>query len=87
MDEGWTVRPRTPVGTESAEPLEPFDIEINSSRTQVDDRLKCAVESYWLSPFIKIFYIINVFYHTFLAKTNVFGEILHQWQEITHSVS
>ena len=35
MDDGWTVRALSPVGTETGEHLEPFEIEINSSRAQV----------------------------------------------------
>ena len=35
MDDGWTVRPPSAVGTETGEHLEPFEIEINSSRAQV----------------------------------------------------
>ena len=36
MDDGWTVRPLSPVRTESSDHLEPFEIEINSSRAQVN---------------------------------------------------
>ena len=36
MDDGWTVRPLSPIGTESGDHLEPFEIEINSSRAQVN---------------------------------------------------
>ena len=39
MDDGWTVRPLSPVGTESSDHLEPFEIEINSSRAQVNYKL------------------------------------------------
>ena len=37
MDDGWTVKPLTPIETEGGEHLEPFEIEINSSRTQVEN--------------------------------------------------
>jgi hypothetical protein len=36
MDDGWTMKPSSPVGTETGEHLEPFEIEINSSRAQVN---------------------------------------------------
>ena len=39
MDDGWTVRPLSPIGTESSDHLEPFEIEINSSRAQVNYKL------------------------------------------------
>lgn len=47
MDDGWTVRPLSPVGTEGGEHLEPFDIEINSSGTQVRTYLT-HFSSHWL---------------------------------------
>ena len=36
MDDGWTMKPSSPFGTATGEHLEPFEIEINSSRAQVN---------------------------------------------------
>ena len=74
MDDGWTVRPLSPVRTESSDHLEPFEIEINSSRAQVNCTFYFYVD-------IKMWCIeINYMTILFLEERNVYGALLSKCQ-------